>query len=62
MLIVAYFNELSPNLLMLCFLTGLLMIVILHRVDFYSVVDVLGVYGASIFSVEVSTASVSACV
>jgi hypothetical protein len=59
MVVVAYFNELSRNLVIICFHAGLL---ILHHVDLYSVADVLDVYVASIFSVEVSTASVSAYV
>lgn len=45
---------------MVCFLSGLLLILILLRMYFYNVVDALEVYGASIFSAEVSTVSVSA--
>jgi nitrate reductase gamma subunit len=59
---MAYFNELSRNLLMVCFHAGLLLILILHRMDLCSVADVLEVYAASIFSVEVNMASVSAYV
>jgi hypothetical protein len=59
-MVVAYFKELSRNLLMVCFHAGSLLILILHRVDLYIVADVLEVYDASIFGVEVSTASVFA--